>query len=260
MDPKKLVQCFVIVLFFASTITIQAREIMVLNTFSQNPPLLPFIQILMTEIFSRVDMDVKVRVMPAERSLKDANSDNGADGEALRTISILKNYSNLIKVPESIFSLKFVAFTIDKNFTTNSWASLKPYHIAHVSGMKAIEKSLSIVEPKSVQSVENGRLLFTLLAKGRTDIVVWGLIEGLINAEKLGEENEVMQRSMKNLRVLTPNLQNLPKYLFLNKRHIEIVSKVNSAIKEIKRSGVYQKIYDQTLGSVLNKRYFQVDP
>lgn len=252
--PRKIfANILFIIPFLALAMTSHARETIVLNTYLVEPPLFNFIQELMKEVFNRVDMDVTLRSMPAERALQDANSDHGADGEALRTEYISRNYPNLIRVPEQIFTLEFVAFSISKDFSTDSWESLKPYHVAHIRGMKAIESSLALVEPRSVQSVENEQLLFTLLAKGRTDVVVWGHIEGLITMQKLSKESETMRPAIQKIRVLKPPFRTIPLYLFLNKRHKGLVSTVDLAIKEVKKSGAYQKIYDQVLDAVLSK-------
>jgi polar amino acid transport system substrate-binding protein len=242
-----------VIVFFVSTITVHARETLVLNTFYADPVFLNFLQSLTSEAFNSLDMDVRVRTLPADRCLKDANSDNGADGDALRTSYISKDFRNLLKVPEEIFTLTFVAFSKDKDFQTNNWGSLKPYNVAHIKGMKAITRNLSVVKPKSVQEVENAQLLFTLLAKGRTDVVVWGSIEGLIANEKLGQENEGLRQETEKIRVLHPSLQTLPKYLFLNKRHKKLIPEIDAVLKEMKKNGSYQRIYEQAFERVLSK-------
>ena len=242
-----------VIIFFVSTITSHSRETIVLNTFYGDSAHLTFLKTLLSEAFNNLDMDVKLRAMPAERCLIDANSDSGGDGDALRTAYIIKTYPNLMKVPEVIFTLTFVAFSNDKNFQTDSWESLKPYNIAHIKGMKAIARNLSNVKPRSIQETENARLLFTLLAKGRTDLAVWGLIEGLIANDKLGQENMELRQKTNKIRVLQPSLQTLSKHLFLNKRHKDLIPKIDAVLKEMKKTGSYQRIYEQVFGPILMK-------
>ncbi len=250
---NQLVSLLFVILSLLPVTVGNARETIVLNTFYTESAHLDFLQSLMNEAFNSLDIDVRVRTMPAERCLKDANSDHGADGDALRTAYVSKAYPNLLKVPEVIFTLTFVAFSIDKDFQTNKWESLKPYHVAHIKGMKAIARNLSLVKPRSVQEVENAGLLFTLLAKGRADVVVWGLIEGLNANDKLGRENKELRQETEKIRALQPSLKTLPKHLFLNKRHKKLIPEIDAALKEMKKNGSYQRIYERAFGQILLK-------
>ncbi len=251
MKYRNKLASLLFVIFFLVPVTVgNARETIVLNTYWVEPVLVDFIQSLMSEAFNNLDMDVRVRPMPAERALKDSNSDHGADGETLRTEYISNKYPNLLKVPEQIFNLNLVAYSIDKDFQTNNWESLRPYHVAYIKGMKAIENKLLFVKPKSVQQIENARLLFIHLVKKRTDVVVWGLIEGLIVVDKLGRENNALSRETGKIRVLKPPLKTIPLYLYLNKRHKGLISKIDHSLKEIKTNGSYRKIYEITIGQI----------
>ncbi len=252
MKYKNQLASFLLVVFFLLTVTVgYARETIVLNTYWAEPVLVDFIQSMMSEAFNKLDIDVRVRSMPAERALKDSNSDHGADGETLRTEYISNKYPNLLKVPEQIFTLNLVAYSVDKDFQTNNWESLRPYHVAHIKGMKAIENKFLFVKPKSIQQIENARLLFIHLVKKRTDVAVWGLIEGLIVIDKLGRENNELSRETGGIRVLKPPLKTIPLYLYLNKRHKGLILKIDHSLKDMKINGSYQKIYERTIGQIL---------
>ncbi len=121
-----------------------------------------------------------------------------------------------------------------------------------ISGLMSFSKPKASI-PSFAAIFMSSNATFTLLAKGRTDVVVWGLIEGLNANGILGRENEELRQATEKIRVLQPPLKTLPKYLFLNKRHIKLIPEIDAALKEMKKNGAYQRIYDRAFGEILLK-------
>jgi len=69
--------------------------------------------------------------LPTARSI-DAFGRGEIDIEGPRNTTIEKNYSNVIKIPETILVNDLVAFSKDANIKLSGWNSLKKYRVAYV--------------------------------------------------------------------------------------------------------------------------------
>lgn len=86
---------------------------------------------------------------------------------------------------------------------------------------------------KSLIKTDDSEHLFTLLEKGRADVVVTVRIEGL---------NVIRQAGLKNIRLLHPPLEVIPIYPYLNKKHDGIIGKLDRVLKEMKADGTFHEI------------------
>lgn len=215
------------------------QEALSLNTFAGPPLSTPrqtgFYDRLLKEAFKRAGMPIIIGHLPAERSLVNANSGID-DGDFVRIAGLEDIYPNLVRVPEKITDFEFVVFTKHLNIKTESWDSLKPYHVAIVRGWKILEENLADVQ--SLVKMKNQKLLFTLLKNDRTDAVVYSRFEGYGMMKELGMDNVI---------VLEPPLARREMFLYLNKKHREIIPHVAEALKGMKKDGTYDEIKAQTL-------------
>jgi polar amino acid transport system substrate-binding protein len=95
---------------------------------------------VLTEAYRRIGITIKLRIVPAERSLYQSNSGD-TDGEVGRIHGIENTYTNLIKVPTPVSYFEVMAFTKNLKFQVNGWESLKPYRIVARRGIKYAEKN-----------------------------------------------------------------------------------------------------------------------
>ena len=229
---------FLVLFFFCFTTNTIARQL-VLSTFA-GPPLSTreengFYDLILNEAFRRAGVDIEIVRLPAERSL--ANADQGiTDGDFVRIAGLEKVYPNLVRVKEKIDDFEFVAFSRHVDIATTSWASLKPYSIAIVRGWKILEKN--IFSEQSLVRTKNQRLLFTLLKKDRTDIVIYSRFEGYALLDRLG---------MQNVHVLEPPLTVREMFLYLNKKHAALAPALENNLREMKRDGFFAEIRLRTL-------------
>jgi len=199
-----------------------------------------FYDLVVKHMFQRVGLKASTIVLPSERSLINANIGED-DGNIARIKGIEKKYKNLIIVPESVIDFDFVAFTKDKNIKVRNWRSLKPYNVTFINGWKVFEKKVK--HYKSLVKTRDSTQLFQLLENGRADIALYDLWSGLW----------LIKQKSGTLDYLKPPFATFTLYLYVNKKHKKIVPLLAQALKEMKQDGTYQRIYDETLNTLLNK-------
>jgi polar amino acid transport system substrate-binding protein len=194
---------------------------------------------ILIEAFRRVGQPVKITHLPTERSITNANL-GITDGEFPRISGLDRLYPNLLEVPEKIDDFKFTAFTWRDDIQLKDWASCKPYNVAIVRGWKILEANL--VDVKSLVKVKNQELLFSLLGKHRTDIAVYSHFEGQEMIKKLG---------LQSVRDLQPPLATREMFLYLNKKHLQLIPAIAKQLRSMKQDGTYDRILKKTLGPYL---------
>ena len=195
-----------------------------------------FLDQLIPAIFREVGHDAEVQVYPnaSERSLLNAN-EGIDDGQALRVGGLDKIYPNLIQVPESIITNDFVAIGARLRFATPDWDALRPYSVSYIIGWKVFEANVPVAVPRT--PVRDAEQMFTLLARGRVDVVLYERWQGLEQARASGVPAVVME----------PPLVSTPMYLYLHKKHAALVPRVARALARLKQDGTYQRIHAATL-------------
>ena len=170
----KITTLFLFALFFIGVTKGFAEPPLILSTFA-GPPYSTteksgMYDLILKEAFARLGREIDIIQLPAERSLTNANQ-GITDGDFVRISGLEKIYPNLVRVPEKIVDFDFIAFSRHINIKTTGWETLIPYDIAIVRGWKILEKN--IVGTQSLVRAKNQQILFTLLDKDRTDIVVY---------------------------------------------------------------------------------------
>ena len=187
---------------------------------------------IVTEAFNRAGSDIRISRKPPERSVYDA--DKGiTDGEFIRIKQIGDLYPNLVIVPEHLYEMEFVVFTKKDDVKLNQgWKSLKPYKTGIVRGWKILEQNVKYTHgPRSDANIQEE--LFKILDMGRIDVAVYSKAFG----------NEVIsQLGLKGIRSLEPPLARKKMYLFLHKRHKEIIPKLANILKSMKADGTFSKL------------------
>lgn len=228
----------------------EKSNIIQLGTFTASPFTSPqgqgLLDRLMKGAFKRCcKLDVKITTLPAERSLKLA--DKGlVDGELPRIANISglnSNFLNLVQVDVSIMPTTFVAFTKNPAIHMQRWEELEPYNIGLVTGWKILEKN--ILKYRSLTKFDNAKKLFTALGKNRVDIVVFNRLLGLTTIKKLGLKGIYGGNSP----AFKTNKDKW--FLYMHKKHKNLVPRLEKALLDMKKDGSYEKIYCQSLAASL---------
>ncbi len=235
------------ILFFTMTAAASAdQKVYTLNS-SYSPPhstedQTGYLDLILKEAFLRAGYRAQIQMMPAERCLQDANT-GVSDGDIGRIRRMDDFYPNLVLVDEPIIeSRDFVAFSIHKEFSTEDWSSLEPYHVGIMRGWKIFESNVKGTQ--SLIKMDSTRSLLKLLMNDRAEVVLNARIDGLYTARQLG---------IQNIRVMAPPLASLELYLFLHKKNRAIIPEIEAALKAMKTDGAFHDIRDRVLSATLGR-------
>lgn len=185
---------------------------------------------VLLEVFDRVGHAVVIEVVPAERSLISASS-GVLDGDAFRAGGLSQTYPKLVQSSEPIFYVDFVVFTTRNKYDQVMSDGLDGLRIGIVRGYKIIEDHTR--DMAYVRSVNNPQDLFKQLAIGGFDAVIINQQTG---------ENEVVSQNLKNIEMVLPPIIRRPMYLYLNKKHIDLMQQVDRALRDMHADGTISRI------------------
>lgn len=169
----------------------------------------------------------------AERALLNASSGVN-DGDVGRVAGLEKRYPNLVYVPVPVYHYQMVVFSKTINFPVDGAKSIHPYDIGLVTGWKILENISH--GARSVTSLETGEQLFSMLDKNRVEIALHEKAEGLSILKTLG---------LKNIKVLQPNLIEGDWYLYLNKKHENLVPRIAAELEKMHKDGTIKRINER---------------
>jgi len=204
-----------------------------------------FADLVLKEAFSRVGKKVVLIQLPPTRSIILANAGiiDGDIGRWSNFHQLTHNeFPNIVKVSEKLYDVYYVAFSKNIDIKTHSWESLNPYSVGIVTGFKIMEENTRGV--KILTKTENPTLMFTLLKKGRVDIIIYDRYIGYGMLKLMG---------MNDVKALEPPLEKKEFFLYLNKKHSELIPKLAQAIAEMKKDGTYQNIFNKTIGVLIKE-------
>jgi len=189
-----------------------------------------FFDIIVGEAFRRAGLHLKLIRLPAERALMNANA-GIEDGDLSRIAGLEKNYPNLVRVPEKILDMHFVAFTRKPKPTEASWTGFDPYTVGYIKGWKVFEQNLSSTTQVSMAG-DPGQL-FTMLDKNRIDVALYDRWMGYALAK---------QMQITDIRVVEPPLAVREMFIYLHQRHADKIPAIAAALRAIKAEGMYTKV------------------
>jgi len=232
----------VIILSTMLTRTAAAEEVL---TFSGNKGLTTkSVTSILTEAYKRIGIKFQYKIVPSARSLDLANKGE-VDGEVCRFIAIEKKFLNLVRVPVVIYPTQLSAFTKKKEISIKGWESLKPYRVGIRIGEQFVEAKLKDMEVAWRATTHEE--LFTMLEAGRLDIVA-GLtrLRGMIVIRELWKNKNLQ---FEGIRIFP--LVFIPGYHYLHKKHKDIVPGITSALQEMEKEGLIQKMHEDYEASLI---------
>ena len=216
-----------------------ATNLLVINTVGEPPLNTPeqtgFMDRVTAEALRRIGYQMQTVALPAERGLRNVNAGID-DGEMSRVEGMEKLYPNLVQVPEKLMSWEFCVFTNSGIRYSGRWDDLRPYNVSFVNGWKILEEK--VPRQANIFTMKYPTQLFSLLEKRRTDLVIYERWGGL----QLARTNKYS-----DIHIVEPPLVIKDVYIYLNRKHSDLVPKLNRALAEMKHDGSYQKIYSETL-------------
>lgn len=216
---------------------LHAEETLLLNTSFATPLVKPnhlgALDVLYRTLGQELGYNIQIELIPAERALINAN--NGIeDGDACRIANLNTTYPNLIQATEPTMNFKMSAFSKMPKFKLNGIESLKPYHVGYLIGWKILEREITGV--KQVTAYATDSELFFALEKNLIDVAIIEKSQGLALLHKDS-----------GIHVLSPPLIMQPCYLYLHKKHAELLPKFDEEMIKMKKDGRYEKIFKDAL-------------
>ena len=181
--------------------------------------------------FGKAGVQLRLIDLPAERGLVNANAGID-DGDLTRIAGLEAVYPNLVRVPEKLLDWNFSAFSRKANFKVDGWGSLLPYRVGFIRGWKIAEANVGAAA--SVVMVDDERELFDLLRKDRVDIVIY--------TREMGA-SYLRLNKIDNVKLLEPPIAVREVFIYLNRKHIDLVPRLASALRDLKADGTYDREY-----------------
>ncbi len=216
---------------YATELTLNTATTAPLST----PQLTGFLDQVVKEALARNGYTLKTTQLPAERALKNVNA-GIEDGEMLRIKGMEKLYPNLIRVPEKVIDVEFVAFGLHNINLNNGWFSLTPYSISFINGWKIYEKN--VPKQAEITKVRTVKQLFFMLLKKRADIILYERWGGLLYLKN---------KHLNTIKMELPPLAKKEMFIYLHKKHKLLVPKLAATLRQMKLDGSYQHIFNKIL-------------
>lgn len=244
---SKIPLIFKIIVIYLGFTHIQAfaanQQEMTINSGSSAPMIISnnvgFYPEIIKEIFSRLNIQNKTMLVPSSASLKNANQGID-DGLIARVKGVNKKLKNIIPVEEKVIDLRFVAYSHDKNVKINKWADLKNYNVGYIRGWKIFDKNVTLY--KSLLKVKNTKQLFRLLEKKRVDVILHQDLPSRYMMKKLNYFPYEQKASLAKREM----------FIYMHKRHALLVPQMSMVLKEMKKEGVYQTLYEKYISNVID--------
>ncbi|MGL1893473.1 MAG: transporter substrate-binding domain-containing protein [Spirochaetaceae bacterium] len=186
-----------------------------------------------TRAFGKYNIKFSLKTYPSKRALLTANSGQ-VDGDAYRVYDLYEKtggqYPNLIRVDVPYISIYFTAFVKDKGIKITGWEDLTNYRVTVIRGNKTMETQVDEFVPPERQAVVGSyKQAFTMLEHNRVDIVVG---KPIVGADYVKKYNLSM----------TGKFQFQEIYMYLHKKHEQLIPKIKMELQKMKDSGELQDI------------------
>ncbi len=199
-----------------------------------------------TEAFRRIGIRAIIRKVPARRALRDANA-GLHDGDLARIAGVTRTYPDLLPVPEITWVAEIVAFSKNSQITTPDWKSLEKYRTSYIRGWVVFENNLP--DTPMVDKVVTPEALFKMLKMDRAELALY--------EKKMGYGLLSQQQNNSNIHALQPALTIEPIYIYLHRKHEDLLPREANAIREMKQDGSYETIVQDCLSEVLSPSALQ---
>jgi len=193
-----------------------------------------FLDVIAAESFRRAGARLQLIELPAERGLLNANAGID-DGDLTRIAGLEKKYPNLVRVDEVLIDWVFSAFSRHYSGPAK-WDSLRQRSIGHIRGWKIYETALA--GAGNVTQAQDALQLFRLLALGRIDVALYERALGAHLLKTSGQHS---------IRALDPPIYRKDMYIYLNRKHAALAPRIATALRDLKKEGVYQRVYNEKI-------------
>jgi polar amino acid transport system substrate-binding protein len=229
---KKTVGLFLMLLAVLSVVYGNENKFYISTSYKNllsNPEQNGMLDRIMKEVFHRIGLEAEIAFTSTERSLVDVNA-GLLDGELNRVAGMENQFPNLLQVPEPNMTMHFVAFA-KQDFQIDEWESISNLYIGIVRGWKILEQKTEGFPHRTLVPSETE--LFSMLHKDRLDVALYSKLTGYAALKEMNYD-EIFH--------LEPPLVSRKMYLYVHKRHADLVPEIAHALQSMKDDGSYQRV------------------
>lgn len=227
------IQFYIFLLFF-NLFTANSQSLTLSIEVETDSPLFKKAQLLVDSIAEEMETDVKIelKTMGAKRSERELTKGN-TDGNLGRALEAYQNNDQVVRVNIPFLTQNIVCFS-NKDIVINGPESIRNLRILHIRDATVIEKYLKKHSLSSV-GISNASMAFRMLRGDRADIFIGTSFRS----------NLLLTPDLKNsgIKLLNPPLMTFPVYIFLHKKHQDLVPDFEQAIKRLIDSGRVKEIF-----------------
>jgi len=204
---------------------------------------------IMKAVYAKLGVTVEFTDVEAARALE-LSSSGAIDGEIQRIDAVAQQFPTLIRIEIPVNYIEPSAFTRGLTFPVNGWASIADYQVGIVRGVGSSERGTKGM--KQVQTATSLENLILMLDHDRFQVMVTDLISGKVTLRKMGLEDRIQP--------LSPPLQRIDLYHYLNEKHRELARRVSTVVAEMAASGELAKLRQRLVDRILAESQAQLTP
>ncbi len=189
-----------------------------------------------TEAFKRLGLKLVYKHYPPKRCshLSDAGK---VDGELGRIYNYNEAHPKLIRVEESSFTTKIIAFAADPRIRLSGWEGLKgtEYKVRYMLGIKISEDNLpKVVSPRNLYFTFDAYSGIKALISGHTDLYVDEemSVKSVLKKTKEFKDAEIHMAGV---------MEEVFLHAFLHKKNAALVPKLSTVLHDMKLEGLIEK-------------------
>jgi polar amino acid transport system substrate-binding protein len=192
-------------------------------------------QRVLSAAYKELGIDVAFTPLPIRRGYAQAEA---GEVDGLGMTVTLELAPNLLRIDVPISYEETSVWATRRDVVPNGFASLQPYLIGHIAGIRYFEQRLQGLRTDPAPNLE---ALFRKLELGRTDMAVESRFNGCL----------VKQLGLQKVVLLQPSLEVLPAYHFLHSRHAALVPRITAVLRKMESDGSIKKIQATALREYL---------
>jgi polar amino acid transport system substrate-binding protein len=184
------------------------------------PPDHPSI-LLMQKAYQQLGYQMKLVVMPLERSAYESNKGLMLDAELSRTAEAAAMLPNMVRVKVPIGHIRITAFSREPSIQIKNWQSLGIWQVDVLRGVYLAKINMQGQKYTEVNTIPQA---IKRLLSGRADIAVL-----------LGDETEwlLKQQAYQGIYTIAPDLAKTQIFHYVHERHAALVPKLEAALRQL---------------------------
>lgn len=177
--------------------------------------------LLMHKAYQQAGYQMKLVVMPLERSAYESNKGKLLDAELSRTAEAAELLPNMIRVKVAIGTVRITAYSRNPAIKISSWQDLSKWRVDVLRGMYLAKLKMQGQDYTEVNTIDQA---MQRLLSDRTDIAV-----------VLGDEMDwlLQQQAGTDIAALQPDLAKVPIFHYVHERHAALVAPLEAALREL---------------------------